>query len=368
MLETLENFHQVGSPIANGTSKTSTNGSTASLESAEDPILEIKNLKTHFFLERGTVYAVNGVTLTLGRNSTLGIVGESGCGKSVTARSVMRLVQSPPGRIVDGEILLHREPGTTRPGGQTVDLAKVDPKGPLIRSIRGGEIAMIFQEPMTSLNPLQTVGNQIAESVELHQEVSRKAALDRAQEMLEAVQISDSGTRLHQYPHQLSGGMRQRIMIGMAMSCNPSVLIADEPTTALDVTVQAQILELMEKLQADFGSAIMIITHNLGVVSQIADHVAVMYLGKVVEYSDTRSIFHNPLHPYTEGLLSSVPVLGRKTNSLNPIEGMVPSPTEEIKGCAFASRCPKRMAICDEQQPELKEYGEGHWAACFLHE
>lgn len=354
----------------------SVNMSTANGSSADgnhpakidDPILEIKNLKTHFFLERGTVFAVNGVSLSLGRKSTLGIVGESGCGKSVTARSVMRLVQSPPGKIVDGEILLHRDVGTNKQGGTTVDLAKVDPRGPLIRSIRGGEIAMIFQEPMTSLNPLQTVGNQIAESVELHQKVNKKAALDRAQEMLEAVQISDSATRVNQYPHQLSGGMRQRVMIALAMSCNPSILIADEPTTALDVTVQAQILELMEELQTNFGSAIMIITHNLGVVSQIADNVAVMYLGKVVEYSDTRSIFHEPLHPYTEGLLSSVPVLGRKANSLNPIEGMVPSPTEQIKGCAFASRCPKRMDICDERQPELKEHRTGHLAACWLHE
>ncbi|MEM7131894.1 MAG: ABC transporter ATP-binding protein [Chloroflexota bacterium] len=334
----------------------------------DDPILEIKNLKTYFFLERGTVYAVNGVSLSLARNSTLGIVGESGCGKSVTARSVMRLVQSPPGRIVEGEILLHRKSGSGRRGGDVVDLAKVDPKGQTIREIRGGEIAMIFQEPMTSLNPLQTVGNQIAESVELHQKVSKNEALNRAQEMLEAVQISDAGTRLKQYPHQLSGGMRQRVMIALAMSCNPSILIADEPTTALDVTVQAQILELMEKLQADFDSAIMLITHNLGVVSQTADHVAVMYLGRVVEYSETRAIFHEPLHPYTEGLLSSVPVLGRKTGALNPIEGMVPSPTSEIQGCPFASRCPKRIEICDEQRPELKEHKPGHWAACWLHE
>jgi len=333
-----------------------------------DPILEIRNLHTYFFLERGTVYAVKGVNLTLERNSTLGIVGESGCGKSVTARSVMRLVQSPPGRIVDGQILLHRDGGVGKRGVETVDLASIDPKGALMREIRGGEIAMIFQEPMTSLNPLQPVGKQIAESVELHQKVNKKAALDRAQEMLEAVQISDSGTRLKQYPHQLSGGMRQRVMIALAMSCNPSILIADEPTTALDVTVQAQILELMEQLQADFSSAIMIITHNLGVVSQIADNVAVMYLGEVVEYSDTRSIYHEPLHPYTEGLLLSVPVLGRKSGSLNPIEGMVPNPTDEITGCAFASRCPKRMDICSQKSPELKEHQPGHWAACFLHE
>ena len=250
-----------------------------------DPILEIKNLHTYFFLERGTVKAVNGVDLTLARQSTLGIVGESGCGKSITAMSVMQLIKSPPGRIVEGEILLHRE-GSSAP----VDIARLDPQGSQMRSIRGREIAVIFQEPMTSLNPLHSVGDQIAEVVKLHQKVGEADAKQRALEMLEKVQISEPKRRLDQYPHQLSGGMRQRVMIAMALSCNPSILIADEPTTALDVTVQAQILDLMRTLKRDFRSSIMLITHNLGVVSQMADHVAVMYLGKVVEYSRDASL------------------------------------------------------------------------------
>ncbi|RME66482.1 MAG: ABC transporter ATP-binding protein [Caldilineae bacterium] len=300
--------------------------------------------------------------MVLGRRSTLGVVGESGCGKSVTARSVMRLIQSPPGKIVDGQILLRRN-------GDVVDIAKLNPKGREIRDIRGGEIAMIFQEPMTSLNPLQTIGEQIAESVVIHQNKTKKEALERAEEMLRRVHIADPARRVHQYPHQLSGGMRQRVMIALALSCNPDVLIADEPTTALDVTVQAQILDLMRELQADFGSSIMLITHNLGVVSQMADHIAVMYLGKVVEYSDVRSIFHRPKHPYTIGLLNSVPVLGRKDRKrLVPIEGMVPSPTEDIQGCAFASRCRDVMDICRQKQPPFKEVEPGHFAACWLHE
>ncbi|RIK55593.1 MAG: dipeptide/oligopeptide/nickel ABC transporter ATP-binding protein, partial [Chloroflexi bacterium] len=256
----------------------------------QSPILEIKDLHTYFFLERGIVKAVNGVDLTLGRQSTLGVVGESGCGKSVTAMSVMRLIRYPPGRIVQGQILLHHKDGQP-----PVDIAKLDPKGAQMRALRGEEIAMIFQEPMTSLNPLYTVGKQIAESVKLHQGVGQGEAMDRALTMLEKVQISEPKRRLHAYPHQLSGGMRQRVMIAMALSCNPLILIADEPTTALDVTVQAQILDLMRGLQSDFKSSIMLITHNLGVVSQMADHVAVMYLGKVVEYAPTRRLFHNPL-------------------------------------------------------------------------
>ena len=327
----------------------------------EDPILEIEDLHTYFFVERGVVKAVDGVNLSLGRKSTLGIVGESGCGKSVTSMSVMRLIKSPPGRIVGGKMLLQRR------NGQQVDLAALDARGAQMREIRGGEIAMIFQEPMTSLNPLHTVGDQIAETVMLHQKVNKTAALERAQEMLQRVRISAPEQRLYEYPHQLSGGMRQRVMIAMALSCNPSILIADEPTTALDVTVQAQILDLMRDLQAEFGSSIMLITHNLGVVSQMADQIAVMYMGKVVEYADKRTIFKQPLHPYTEGLLKSVPVLGRKADKLVPIEGIVPSPTEEIRGCAFASRCPHVMPQCREQQPELREIHRGHLAACWLH-
>ncbi|MDQ3249103.1 MAG: ABC transporter ATP-binding protein [Chloroflexota bacterium] len=327
------------------------------------PILEIKNLRTHFFLERGIVRAVDGVNLRLDRQSTLGIVGESGCGKSVTAMSVMRLIKYPPGKIVGGEILLHRQDGKA-----PVDIAKLDAKGAEMRAIRGAEIAMIFQEPMTSLNPLQTIGSQIAETVILHQNVGKAAALQRAEEMLHRVHISAPGQRLREYPHQLSGGMRQRVMIAMALSCNPSILVADEPTTALDVTVQAQIIGLMQELQREFKSSIMMITHNLGVVSQMADHVAVMYMGKVVEYAEKRDLFHKPLHPYTVGLLNSVPVLGRKKDKLEPIKGMVPGAGEKIIGCAFAARCPHTMQICLEKEPPLGEIQPGHQAACWLHE
>jgi peptide/nickel transport system ATP-binding protein/oligopeptide transport system ATP-binding protein len=248
-----------------------------------------------------------------------------------------------------------------------VDIAKLDPRGAEMRSIRGGEIAIVFQEPMTSLNPLHTIGRQIAEAVEVHQKVGSKEALDRALEMLTKVQISAPKQRLKQYPHQLSGGMRQRAMIALAMSCNPSILIADEPTTALDVTVQAQILDLMRQLQADFNSSIILITHNLGVVSQMARQVAVMYLGKIVEFAETRELFHNPLHPYTVGLLNSVPVLGKGKKILVPIKGMVPTPTDVITGCPFAPRCPLAMAICREQTPVLQEVRPGHLAACWLY-
>jgi oligopeptide transport system ATP-binding protein len=334
------------------------NGKTST---AAVPALDIRDLHTYFFLERGIVRAVRGVNLQLAQKSTLGVVGESGCGKSITAMSTMRLLKDPPGKIVSGEIVLRRRDGST------VDIVKLDKQGPEMRAIRGAEIAMVFQEPMTSLNPLYTVGDQIAESVQLHQKVSKQEALERAQEMLNRVQISDPARRVHQYPHQLSGGMRQRVMIALALSCNPSILLADEPTTALDVTVQAQILELMQKLQDDFQSSIMLITHNLGVVSQMANHVAVMYLGKVVEYAETRELFHHPLHPYTQGLLKSVPVLGRKTEKLVPIEGMVPSPSDKIDGCAFADRCPHVMKICREEEPQLLMHAPGHQAACWLH-
>jgi oligopeptide transport system ATP-binding protein len=330
-----------------------------------DTVLEIKDLKTYFNLEDGAVKAVDGVSLTLKRNQTLGLVGESGCGKSITATSIMRLVKSPPGKIVGGEILLHQGHNGH---SQVTDLVKLPANGQRMRQIRGGEIAMVFQEPMTSLNPLYSIGTQIAETVRLHQRVSKKEALGRAQEMLEKVQISDAKRRLDEYPHQLSGGMRQRVMIALALSCNPAILLADEPTTALDVTVQAQILDLMRALQQDFQSSIVMITHNLGVVSQMADHVAVMYLGKIVEYAAVREVFHTPLHPYTIGLLNSVPVLGKKSGKqLIPIRGMVPSPTETIIGCPFAARCPHVMPICREEMPALREVRPGHYAACWLH-
>jgi oligopeptide/dipeptide ABC transporter ATP-binding protein len=329
------------------------------------PILEIENLKTYFFLERSTVRAVDGVNLSLPRKSTLGVVGESGCGKSVMAMSVMRLIQSPPGKIVDGHIYLRR----SQANADSIDLAQLDQRGPEMRAIRGGEIAIVFQEPMMSLNPLYKIGEQIAEAVRVHQGLGRKEALDRALEMLSKVQISAPKQRLNEYPHQLSGGMRQRVMIALALSCNPSILFADEPTTALDVTVQAQILDLMNELQADFEASIVLITHNLGVVSQMAAQVAVMYLGKVVEFAETRELFHHPLHPYTVGLLNSVPVLGKKRQQrLVPIKGMVPMPTEIIPGCAFAPRCPRVMSICHEQHPPLRDVHADHQAACWLYE
>jgi peptide/nickel transport system ATP-binding protein/oligopeptide transport system ATP-binding protein len=328
--------------------------------------LEIKDLKTYFTLEGKTVKAVDGVSLTLRRNQTLGLVGESGCGKSITATSVMRLIKSPPGKIVGGQILLHQGQNGTR---QTTDIVKLDPQGSKMRGIRGGEIAMVFQEPMTSLNPLYSIGTQIAETVRLHQRVGKAEALDRARAMLEKVQISDARRRLSEYPHQLSGGMRQRVMIALALSCNPAILLADEPTTALDVTVQAQILDLMRALQQDFHSSIVMITHNLGVVSQMADYVAVMYLGKIVEHAPVRAAFHQPLHPYTVGLLNSVPVLGKKDRKrLVPIKGMVPSPTERIRGCPFAPRCPHVMPVCRDEMPPLREVAPEHQVACWLHE
>jgi peptide/nickel transport system ATP-binding protein/oligopeptide transport system ATP-binding protein len=329
----------------------------------QQPILEIKDLQTYFFMEKSTVRALDGVNLTLMPGTTLGVVGESGCGKSIMAMSVMRLIPSPPGKIIGGEINLLRRDNSV------VDIAKLDPRGSAMRNIRGGEVAIVFQEPMTSLNPLYTVGAQIAESVEIHNKIGKKGAMDRALEMLTKVQISAPSQRLKEYPHQLSGGMRKRVMIALALSCNPSILIADEPTTALDVTVQAQILDLMRALQQDFNSSIILITHNLGVVSQMAQQVAVMYLGKVAEYADTHELFHQPLHPYTVGLLNSVPVLGRKGKKvLVPIRGMVPTPTDIIPGCAFEPRCPRAMSICREKQPVLREAAPGHQVACWLYE
>ncbi len=329
-----------------------------------EPILEVRSLKTHYFLEKGVVQAVKGVSFSLENGQTLGIVGESGCGKSVTARSIMRLIKSPPGKIVDGEIVFRRQ----KRRAETIDIAQLDPKGPEMRSIRGGEISMIFQEPMTSLNPLYSVGRQIAEVVELHQGMSRKESMKVAIDMLHRVKIADPEERVNQYPHQLSGGMRQRVMIALALSCNPSILIADEPTTALDVTIQAQIIDLMEQLQDDFGSSIIIITHNLGVVSQMADYVAVMYFGRVVEYGTALDIFRNPQHPYTVGLLKSIPVLGQRKATLIPIEGIVPNATADIQGCAFADRCPHVMAKCRRHLPPPTVIEGKHQVACWLHE
>ena len=325
-----------------------------------ESLIEVKDLETNFYTDAGVVRAVNGVDFTIEREKTLGVVGESGCGKSVTALSIMRLILYP-GKIVGGEILFHRN-------GTAVDLTKLDPTGPEIRSIRGNEIAMIFQEPMTSLNPVYTIGNQIMESIMLHQGLSRKDARDKAVDMLGAVGISSPETRIKEYPYQLSGGMRQRAMIAMALSCNPSLLVADEPTTALDVTIQAQVLNLMNTLRTEFKAAIMFITHDLGVIAHMADDVVVMYLGRIVEKASVDNIFLKPKHPYTIGLMNSIPSLTTtKEQRLIPIEGVVPDILQAGEGCGFESRCPEKMEQCIRLTPPLTEVAPEHYAACWLH-
>lgn len=314
-------------------------------------LLEVKNLRTYFFTDDGVAKSVDDVSYTVNRKETLGVVGESGCGKSVTALSIMRLIPMPPGRIVGGEILFE---GT--------DLLKLPEEE--MRAIRGNKIGMIFQEPMTSLNPVFTVGNQIEESILLHQKVSKEEARNRAIEMLRKVGIPAPEQRYKEYPHQLSGGMRQRVMIAIALSCNPSVLIADEPTTALDVTVQAQILELINELQQTLGMGVILITHDLGVIAETADRVAVMYASHIVEYSAVNEIYFNPLHPYTVGLLGSIPKLHIESDRLMTIEGTVPVPTAYPVGCNFASRCPYATPTCLADEPALKEVEPGHFVAC----
>ena len=323
------------------------------------PLLDIRDLKTYFYTDDGIVRAVDGVSLSIAPQKTLGLVGESGCGKSITAFSTMRLIPSPPGKIEHGQILFHKDPES-----DPIDLTQLNPKGTQMRDIRGNDIAMIFQEPMTSLSPVHTVGNQIAEAIRLHQNADKKEARERAIDALNKVRLPRPDRQVDAYPHELSGGMRQRAMIAMALSCNPSLLIADEPTTALDVTVQAQILDLMRHLQSDIGMAIMLITHDLGVVASMADYVAVMYLGKIVEYADTRTVFKNPRHPYTRGLLNSIPQVGQKRR-LVPIEGTIPDPFEIPQGCAFAPRCPHAMDKCREE-PQLLEIESGHRVSCWL--
>ena len=325
-------------------------------------LIKVKGLKTYFYTEDGVGRAVDGVDFTIEREKTLGMVGESGCGKSVTALSIMRLIPTPPGRIEAGEILYHQN-------GDIIDLTKLDPKGPEMRSIRGNEIAMIFQEPMTSLNPVYTIGKQIMEAIILHQRLRKKEARKKAIEMLHAVGISSPEQIIDEYPHQLSGGMRQRAMIAMALSCNPSLLIADEPTTALDVTIQAQVLDLMNNLRTEFKTAILFITHDLGVIANMADDVVVMYLGRIVEGAPVRDIFHDPKHPYTQGLMNSIPSLtSTRKERLTPIEGIVPDSFEVPQGCGFEPRCPHAMEICRNQVPQLKEVAPGHLAACWLFE
>ncbi len=325
------------------------------------PLIEVKDLRTYFHTEDGVGRAVDGISFTIAPEKTLGVVGESGCGKSVTARSIMGLIEAP-GRIETGEILYER-------AGRVIDLARLDPRGRTIREIRGNDIAMIFQEPMTSLNPVFTIGDQIMEGILLHQGVGRSEARRKAVEMLEAVAIPSPNQRIDEYPHQLSGGMRQRAMIAMALSCNPSLLIADEPTTALDVTIQAQVVDLMRQLQREFRAAIMFITHDLGVIAEIADDVIVMYLGEIVEKAPVREIFRNPRHPYTQGLMDSLPSLSLpRKQRLAAIEGSVPSPFSIPAGCRFAPRCPHVTDICLGESPKLGDVGPEHLAACHLHD
>ncbi|MBK20038.1 MAG: peptide ABC transporter ATP-binding protein [Rhodospirillaceae bacterium] len=315
-------------------------------------LLQIKNLQTSFFTSDGQVRAVDGVTFDIEEGKTMGLVGESGCGKSVTALSVMQLLSKGVGRVVGGEILYRGE-----------NLAQFSDQK--MRDIRGNEISMIFQEPMTSLNPVFSIGDQIAESVRLHQGVSKKEANDRAVEMLQLVKIAEPHKRIKDFPHQLSGGMRQRVMIAMALSCNPTLLMADEPTTALDVTIQAQILELIKELQEQLGMSVLLITHDLGVVAEQADEVAVMYAGKIVERAKPEIIFARPSHPYTIGLMNSVPGVTEKTkNRLQAIPGIVPSPLHWPSGCRFRDRCSSAEESCAHAQPDLIEIEPGHWVSC----
>ncbi len=335
--------------------------------SSDQPILEVKNLETHFPLEEGTVVAVNGASFKVMPGKTLGIVGESGCGKSVAARSIMRILDKP-GEIVGGEILFRRNMGES--SEEVVDIASMDSNSPEIKSIRGGEIAYVFQEPMTSFSPVHTIGNQIIEAIRLHQDISKEGAREIAIHALNAVGIPLADRRLEDYSFQLSGGLRQRAMIAMTLVSNPTILIADEPTTALDVTNQAQLLELMSELQTDNGMAIVLITHDLGVIAEMADHVSVMYLGEVVESASVDDIFHNPQHPYTKALLKSIPkIRSNSSERLASISGTVPHPYDRPKGCAFGPRCDFFMpGRCDASIPVLQEVGPVHQVSCFLYD
>ncbi len=323
-----------------------------------EPLLDVKGLKTHFFTDEGVVRAVDGVDLYIKPGETLGVVGESGCGKSVTALSVMRLIPQPPGRIVEGQIIYNNR--------NLLDLSAAQ-----MRKIRGKEIAMIFQEPMTSLNPVFTIGEQIAEAIRLHEGLGRRDAMDKTVEMLRVVHIPNAERRVKEYPHQLSGGMRQRVMIAMALSCNPKLLIADEPTTALDVTIQAQILELLNELKAKFNMAVMLITHDMGVIAETAQRVVVMYAAQVVEEASVAELFKEPLHPYTQGLLRSIPridLAATQRRKLETIPGTVPTLRGELRpACRFAPRCAFAKPMHFENTPPLKEVRPGHKVACFLY-
>lgn len=318
-------------------------------------LLDVRGLSTHYRLEQGLLRAVEDVSFSIAPGETLGVVGESGCGKSVTARSIMRLLPARIGTIAAGEILFD---------GQ--DIAQLDPRGDRMRTIRGGEIGMIFQEPMTSLNPVHTIGAQIVEAIRTHSDLDRRAAWDRAVTLLDQVGINQPEVRARQYPHAFSGGMRQRAMIAMALSSDPKLLIADEPTTAVDVTVEAQILDLIATLKADRGMSVMLITHDLNVVGEVADRLIVMYLGRVVETTTAARVFDAPAHPYTRGLLESLPAIGRRSR-LKPIEGSVPGPHERPRGCPFAPRCARAMPKCETLPPTFR-VDEQTSAACWLYE
>jgi len=342
----------------------------------DEPLVTIKDLHTCFHLAEGVVRAVDGVDLEIRRGRTLGVVGESGCGKSVTALSLLRLVPVP-GRIESGEILYYRtvQEGDSSAMADVVDITALQPNSREMRDIRGNQISMVFQEPMTAMSPVRTVGRQIIEAITLHQKVGEAEARERAIDMLDRVKMPEPEQTIDNYPFQLSGGMRQRAVIAMALCCHPSLLIADEPTTALDVTTEAQILDLMRVLQDDLGMAIMYITHNLGVIAEMAEEVAVMYLGKIVEQTDVHSIFFHPLHPYTQGLLASIPQLddsivrSDRRRRLQTISGMVPDPYSRLAGCTFHPRCPNMIAgVCDQVEPQVIEAEEGHFVRCHLYD
>lgn len=327
-------------------------------------IMEMKDVKVHFHLDEGVLKAVDGIDLQIKRGKTLGIVGESGCGKSVTSQAMLRIVPKPG--EVKGEIKLYRG-RTADLKDEAIDLAMLDPRGKEIRTIRGDEIAMIFQEPMKAFSPIHTIGNQIMEAILLHVTEDKQEAYRLAVDILKKVGMSNPEQRLSEYPHQLSGGMRQRAMIAMALSCNPSILIADEPTTALDVTVQAQVLQLINDLKANHDTSIIFITHDLGVIAEMSDEVAVMYLGKIVEYTDVDSLFHNPQHPYTKALLNSIPAIGRTNKRLESIEGTVPFPMNLPKGCGFYSRCKQAVdGVCNVADIPLVQVKKNHTVRCLM--
>lgn len=319
----------------------------------DNNILDIKNLEVHYITDEGVVQAVNGLDISLKKGETLGLVGETGAGKTTTALSILRLVPDPPGEIVNGEIYFD--------GTNLLEVSEEE-----MRQIRGNKISMIFQDPMTSLNPVMTVGEQIAEGIEIHQDLVYDEAMEKANEMLELVGIPRE--RSIDYPHQFSGGMKQRVVIAIALACNPSLLIADEPTTALDVTIQAQVLELMKELKEEFNTAMILITHDLGIVAETCDKVAVMYAGEIIEYATLEQLFEKPKHPYTIGLFGSIPSLEEDVERLKPIKGLMPDPTNLPEGCTFHPRCPYVKEICKERQPISKDIGDNHMVKCLIYE